>query len=45
MYLPNGILTGNHKPPHCPDLSETVNLGLKLMFQVPIELYHQLREF
>lgn len=43
LYLPNRTLTKDDKPPNCPDLSDTVNLALKLLLEVPIELYPQLR--
>lgn len=44
MYLPNRTLTKDDKPPNCPDLPETVNLALKLLLEVPVELYPELRD-
>jgi hypothetical protein len=42
-YLPNRMLTDDDKPPHCQDLFETVNLALMHLFQIPIDLYPELR--
>ena len=41
-FLPNRMLTATDKPPHCPDISLTVNLALQLLFEVPIEVYPEL---
>ncbi|CAF0863173.1 unnamed protein product [Adineta steineri] len=42
-FFPERMLTANDKPPHCSDLSKTVNQALELLFSIREEWFPELR--